>query len=887
MGKSRSEIQKAYRERQKAKGAAFLEKERTRQTQYYVPTLQLSAKKREARNHKNKLRNRLSRLKKRQRRESNDKVVEETSGYDSLANENDHDEEQIEQPGPNSPDQLGPSSPFHNKLIVKLPNRAKNIKKVNARALSRANRTISTLTAEIGSLKRKMRTKSKQIERLSKKMKVNKTSKEQVTPKKKTAAEVEALRLTPRREKIVRKKLLTCNVLMQEIHESKVASGKKKVNSIHKVISGGHAKKNRCLKSISRSVHVCRRALAKTDTKQCSIRKEQRHSLSKVVANSVTDFMNREDNSRTQPGKADAKRTEGQKEKVQTKVLTDYLKNLHDKYTAECPDNKISLSTFARLRPTNVLLASFISRNTCQCIHHQNMALKVQSLRKAGLRISENPENLFMHRDDLDQLLSNLPEKVAFRVWQKVDIGNGKLKMQIVEKEDERDKFKEDLIKQLQLFEQHVQRVREQYQQVRKLKENLPEDEVMVQMDFAENYSCRSLNEPQPAYWNLTMVTLHPVVAYYKDNGELKHKSYVVVSDELTHSSSTVCAFLDKIMPELKTLKPELKCVHYWTDSPSSQYRNRYIFHVVANHDTLYGMSARWNYFEVGHGKGPCDGLGGTAKRMADMAIRQGHTQIQNAEEFYKWGSNSSLTAKFLFVGSEITKHKQEELHSVLTKPLKGTMKLHAVGQCESTGAFMTKDTSCYCQDCLMGGFCKSWKREHLKCAVVNNANLTDTSCVSRHDCQSESSAVSSMPNADIDKQKGSMNCHSVSGADPPRPAQDTGSSGEGNVNADRNTQDSSMNFDVGSVVAVVYDEAWYVGEIRGRDDQDGEYEVKFMEKAKEMYRWPRYEDRLWVQKEAIICLLTSLKPSGKSSRLFKLDSEEKHVVEELYRSRY
>ncbi|WAR19996.1 hypothetical protein MAR_001834 [Mya arenaria] len=163
---------------------------------------------------------------------------------------------------------------------------------------------------------------------------------------------------------------------MHEIHEAKKSSGQKKDNSIHRIISERVAKK--------------------------------------------------EDNSRTQPGKSEAKKVEHQEEKQQTKVLTDYLKNLHDKYNAEYPENTMSLSTFSRLRPTNVLIASFISRNTCQCIHHQNMALKVQSLRKAGVRISENPENLLLHKDDMDQLLQSLPDKIIYRVWQKVDIGNGK-----------------------------------------------------------------------------------------------------------------------------------------------------------------------------------------------------------------------------------------------------------------------------------------------------------------------------------------------------------------------------------------------------------------------------------------------------------------------------
>jgi hypothetical protein len=89
----------------------------------------------------------------------------------------------------------------------------------------------------------------------------------------------------------------------------------------------------------------------------------------------------------------------------------------------------------------------------------------------------------------------------------------------------------------------------------------------------------------------------------------------------MSHSPSTVHAIIDKLIPELKLLSPELSFIHYWTDGPTSQYRNRQCFFTVANHRELYGVGARWNYFEVGHGKGPCDGLGGTTKRMADEAV--------------------------------------------------------------------------------------------------------------------------------------------------------------------------------------------------------------------------------------------------------------------------
>ncbi|XP_076461172.1 uncharacterized protein LOC143293803 [Babylonia areolata] len=173
------------------------------------------------------------------------------------------------------------------------------------------------------------------------------------------------------------------------------------------------------------------------------------------------------------------------------------------------------------------------------------------------------------------------------------------------------------------------------------LKKNLPTDHVIVQMDFSENYSCSQADEVQSAYFNPTMVTLHPVVLYFKaDTGELAHRSIMIVSDELGHNSGTVFAFIKSLIPEINEVVPKVKWIHYWTDSPTSQYRNRYMFYTISNHENLFDMPASWNFFEAGHGKGPCDGLGGVAKRMADQAVRQDKS-IQDAEDFYQWGKKN------------------------------------------------------------------------------------------------------------------------------------------------------------------------------------------------------------------------------------------------------
>lgn len=90
-----------------------------------------------------------------------------------------------------------------------------------------------------------------------------------------------------------------------------------------------------------------------------------------------------------------------------------------------------------------------------------------------------------------------------------------------------------------------------------------------------------------------------------------------MVSDEMSHSTATVNVVLDKIIPLFKKIDPQVEMLHYWTDGQISQYCSKQISFTVAKHLNIYGMHAKWNYFEVGHGKGPFDGLRG----MTDEAV--------------------------------------------------------------------------------------------------------------------------------------------------------------------------------------------------------------------------------------------------------------------------
>ena len=69
--------------------------------------------------------------------------------------------------------------------------------------------------------------------------------------------------------------------------------------------------------------------------------------------------------------------------------------------------------------------------------------------------------------------------------------------------------------------------------------------------------------------------------------------------------------------------KVEPKKIFYFSDGAAAQYKNRKNFANLAYHEEDYGVPAEWHFFATSHGKGPCDGIGGTVKRLATKASLQ------------------------------------------------------------------------------------------------------------------------------------------------------------------------------------------------------------------------------------------------------------------------
>ena len=200
------------------------------------------------------------------------------------------------------------------------------------------------------------------------------------------------------------------------------------------------------------------------------------------------------------------------------------------------------------------------------------------------------------------------------------------------------DEFVETFCDKLDVLRSHEFIAKQQSAYCRERKECLAEGEFLVIGDFAENYSFVLQDEAQGFHWNNAQATLHPFVCYYKENDELKHISFVIISDCLIHDAVAIHLFQKHLIIFL-TNRFNIKRIIYFSDGPSSQYKNCKNFINLCHHKVDFGVDAEWHFFATSHGKGPCDGVGGTIKRLAARASLQRpyHEQIMTPRQLYEF----------------------------------------------------------------------------------------------------------------------------------------------------------------------------------------------------------------------------------------------------------
>lgn len=414
------------------------------------------------------------------------------------------------------------------------------------------------------------------------------------------------------------------------------------------------------------------------------------------------------------------------KTKHQRMILPDTVLNLHKEFTQKEPTVKVSYASFCALRPFYVTAPRPSDRKTCQCQHHENAKLMLKILWENGVVKSSKLEDSFelvccsqtseacLLRSCarcLNKHTVPTPQQeqtnVEWQQWERVQdqtpdalhmntrlvVHSGTVAELIQRYED---KLKIETTT-------HVCSVQNQAREYRSMIENCNDTTVIVHVDFSEAWKCKYSSEVQSCHFgqNLPMLNLHTGMYYVK--GE--KAAFCTISESKRQDAAAIWSHMEPILRDIRVKFPKVDTIHFWSDGPSKQYKNKKNFSLLCSVPSAQGFErTTWNFFPTSHGKGAPDGIGGTVKRTADSLVLRGK-DIVDGTVFHEMVGRSLCSTK-LYIITEADMQPYDALLSEALKAVPATRKIHQVIptnqrdfeiRCRSLSCFCSEPEMCEC----------------------------------------------------------------------------------------------------------------------------------------------------------------------------------------------
>ena len=124
----------------------------------------------------------------------------------------------------------------------------------------------------------------------------------------------------------------------------------------------------------------------------CLYQRKKHKGKAAMLRSTVRLFFSRDDVSRITTGRKQTVTKE--KKKMQKRLLTDSMKNLHLKFLAEHSNHRLSYSLFCTLRPYWIVHPTLADRETCMCKQHENLGFIAKKLHQMHIIDTYNLESL-------------------------------------------------------------------------------------------------------------------------------------------------------------------------------------------------------------------------------------------------------------------------------------------------------------------------------------------------------------------------------------------------------------------------------------------------------------------------------------------------------------
>lgn len=632
--------------------------------------------------------------------------------------------------------------PVVNTVQQQKPGRRVNYRIFNRNKINRFRKT-ENIKKHIQKLKRMASKYKKRYQRLLKSVENNKEQQNdpmdtELTPVTKINTLINETQINDSKKVQQVKKVLIFNeVVQKQLAESYTEIKSEKTKRLFKKILNGRVIKRYNMKTALSTVMKYRK------TPMFERKVGTKKKVADLLKSRIQAFLEADINSRVCPGKKDC--VTKNKAVKQKRFLCNTLKNLYREFIRLNPNIKLSYVFFCRARPFWITQMKVTDRDTCKCVTHANMDLLVHGLYQNDIIFGKKVDDLIRDMCCSDQSEACLLRQcgtckhskplykeydqsrlISYFQWISVkenyfDKKTKQMKQtKKIAKQPQQKKATELVIifsKKIELFMGHQARIIHQHYIHSKLKQELKPSEIIIHCDFSENYGLKYAEETQSFHFGgaRQQITLHTVVVY---SSKTKPKSFCTLSESLNHGPPAIWAHLKPIIEEY--CDEGIDTVHFLSDSPTTQYRNKQMFAFLAKQLTKCFPKikrATWNYQEAGHGKGAPDGIGGVCKRTADKCVAQGR-DIPNFSTLINILKECCPGIRFHTIPFDKIEKFSKIIENDCALTFKGTMKVHQVIT-DGRNKLWLRSLSCFTCDT----FC-----DHYELGVLQYNHLTASS---------------------------------------------------------------------------------------------------------------------------------------------------------------
>ncbi|XP_052125656.1 uncharacterized protein LOC127749843 [Frankliniella occidentalis] len=328
---------------------------------------------------------------------------------------------------------------------------------------------------------------------------------------------------------------------------------------------------------------------------------------------------------------------------IPVRYLIVTLREAYQMFKLAHPELRIGKASFCESRPEYVLLQRNTPHDVSTCHIHENVRFLLNALRRSSIEITAEFRDfvalLVCDPESAECMQSGCPACPGLSF---LPLHESQLKApcewtawvsetQSVQKTQQGTVL--DCVQRLQglapLFLSHTFTKRAQSKAFKEAIEKVQADEAVIQVNYAENFACKSQGE----IWAHQYVSVFTALVWFRaeDNTE-GEKSFALVSDYTQHDRYSVHVSLQVLLGEVFAFISDLRKVVIYSDGAASQFKQKYNMCNITHLANEFGIDIEWNFFEPYHAKGAVDAIGGSVKTMAWAAAKSGRSITKASE---------------------------------------------------------------------------------------------------------------------------------------------------------------------------------------------------------------------------------------------------------------